>query len=54
MGTNVKTMLAIAIGKLLVGCITKIINEIQESKPSSKNTPIIDPATDMIINKASE
>ena len=54
MGTNVKAMLAIAIGKILVGCITKMVNEIQDTKASDKNTSAIDPATDMTINKASE
>ncbi len=54
MGTNVKALLAIAIGKLLVGCITKMVNEIQEPKPSNKNTPAIDPATNLTDNKATE
>ena len=54
MGINVKAMLAIAIGKLLVGCITKMVNEIRDSKASDKSTPAIDPATDLTINKASE
>lgn len=54
MGSNVKAMLAIAIGKLLVGCITKMVNEIQDSKTSGKSTAAIDPATDMTINNASE
>ena len=54
MGTNVKAILAIAIGKILVGCITKMVNEIQDSKASGKSTAAIDPATDMTINKASE
>ena len=54
MGTNVKAILAIAIGKILVGCITKMVNEIQDTKASANNTPKIDPATDMTINKASE
>ena len=54
MGTNVKAILAIAIGKILVGCITKMVNEIQNSKASGKSTTAIDPATDMTINKASE
>ncbi len=47
-------MLAIAIGEILVGCITKIGKEIQAPKPSSENPPKIDPATDMTINKISK
>lgn len=40
MKKNVKTMLVIAIGELMVGCIKKIIEEIQAPKqPRYKDSP---------------
>ena len=51
---KVKAMLAIAIGEILVGCITKMVKEIQEPKQINDKSPKIDHATDMTINKASE
>ena len=51
---KVKAMLGIAIGEILVGCIKKMVEEIQKPKQTHDKTPEIDPETDMTINLNSE
>ena len=54
MGIKVKAMIAIAIGEILVGCVKKMVKEIQEPKQPKEEPEKIDPATDMTINRISE